>query len=269
MKSLSAIILAAGKGKRLGGAMPKVAREVCDRPMVRWVVDACVAAGCSRVVLVVGHGREHVESIFDGYEGVGGAKATIEFAVQSEQMGTGHAVQCAEPLFATERKESGHAVFVLAGDGPLIRASTLRALLDRHVVKDASATLATSVIDDPSGYGRIVRDEKRRFKAIVEEKNATEEQRAIREVNPSYYCFDARSLFEALQAVRRDPVGGEYYLTDVPALLQAAGRRVEVIDAVPAEDVLSINTHEQLMEVDAILRSRMQSPAAPGAGAGR
>lgn len=266
MKSLSAIILAAGKGKRLGGSAPKVAREVGGRPMVRWVVDACVAAGCGRVVLVVGHGREQVESIFDGYDS---GSTTIDFVVQSEQLGTGHAVQCAEPLFAQERKEAGHAVFVLAGDGPLIRARTLRTLADRHVMANASATLATSVIENPSGYGRIVRDDKRRFKAIVEEKNATDEQRAIREVNPSYYCFDVRSLFEALKAVRRDPVGGEFYLTDVPALMLAGGRRVEVIDAVPAEDVLSINTPEQLMEVDALLRARAESSAAPGAGAGR
>ena len=266
MKSLSAIILAAGKGKRLGGTAPKVAREVFGKPMVRWVVDACVEAGCGRVVIVVGHGREEVESIFEGYDSGG---TTIEFAAQDEQLGTGHAVQCAEGFFSKEKSEGGHAVLVLAGDGPLIRASTLRALADRHVVTDASATLATSVIDDPKGYGRIVRDEKGRFKAIVEEKNATDEQRAIREVNPSYYCFDVRSLFEALKAVRRDPVGGEFYLTDVPALMLAGGRRVEVIDAVPAADVLSINTPEQLMEVDELLRVRAESRATPNAGAGR
>jgi bifunctional N-acetylglucosamine-1-phosphate-uridyltransferase/glucosamine-1-phosphate-acetyltransferase GlmU-like protein len=125
-----------------------------------------------------------------------------------------------------------------------------------HRQTQAAATLATSVIEQPTGYGRIVRDGAGRFRAIVEEKVCTEEQRAIREVNPSYYCFRIRELFEALRGVTRNPVSGEYYLTDVPELLLRVGKRVEVIEAVPPEDVLSINTPEDLARVDSLFQAR-------------
>ncbi|MBY0262855.1 MAG: NTP transferase domain-containing protein [Phycisphaerales bacterium] len=248
----SAIILAAGMGKRMQSDLPKVLHPIGGRPMVRAVIDACRGAGCKRIVLIVGHKQELVrEAIRAGRD-----EAGIEFAVQSPQLGTGHAVRCAEDLFANEKSGPGHPVFVLAGDGPLIRAQTLRELLDRHRSTGAQATLATSVIDDPTGYGRIVRDASGAFTGIVEHKEATDAQRAIREVNPSYYCFDAVAMFDALSRVKRQESNGEYYITDVPSLLLATGRRVEVVAAVPPEDVLSINTLEQLAEVDAIYRSR-------------
>jgi bifunctional N-acetylglucosamine-1-phosphate-uridyltransferase/glucosamine-1-phosphate-acetyltransferase GlmU-like protein len=156
----------------------------------------------------------------------------------------------------------GGDTFVLCGDGPLIRAETLQKVLDVHRAANAAATLATSIIDDPEGYGRIVRDQQGRFREIVEQKNATEAQLAIREVNPSYYCFDTASLFAALDRVERNEASGEYYITDVPALLLQEGKRVEVIEAVPPEDVLSINTPEDLAMVDEVFRARS------GAGTG-
>ncbi|MDX2114476.1 MAG: NTP transferase domain-containing protein [Planctomycetota bacterium] len=264
MRSLSAIILAAGKGTRMNSDLPKVAHRVAGRSMVEWVAEACAAAGCARIVVVVGYQQQIVRDVMKGFSSAG---ARVEFAVQEEQLGTGHAVRCAEGQFERERRDAGHDVFVLAGDGPLIRVETLRALLGRHRERSAAATLATSVIADPTGYGRIVRDERGQFRGIVEQKNATAEQRLIREVNPSYYCFDAQRLFGALERVTRDSVSGEYYITDVPALLMAGGERVEVIDAVPPEDVLSINTPEQLAEVDAIMRRRGGFHAA-GSGSG-
>jgi bifunctional UDP-N-acetylglucosamine pyrophosphorylase/glucosamine-1-phosphate N-acetyltransferase len=192
----------------------------------------------------------------------------IEFAVQAEQLGTGHAVRCAEGLFEREKAAPGNEVVVLAGDGPLIRASTVREMLARHRRAHAAATLATSEIADPTGYGRIVRDAAGRLRAIVEHKDCTPEQLAIREVNPSYYCFDARKLFAALARVGRNPQSGEYYITDVPSLLLGDGERVEVIASVPPEDVLSINTPEQLAEVDAIYQGRRTESGATGSGAG-
>lgn len=244
------IILAAGKGTRMRSDLPKVVFPVGDRPMVCAVVDACRDAGCGRVVVIVGHKQELVREALAGY-------ANIEYAVQDQQLGTGHAVRCAEGLFADQRRTTGAApVFVLCGDGPLIRAQTLREMLSTHRKTSAAATLATSVIEDPSGYGRIVRDGAGRFSAIVEQKNATPEQLRIREVNPSYYCFEAGPLFSALEGVTRNPLTNEYYLTDVPALLLARGSRVEVIEAVPPQDVLSINTPEDLAKVDAIYRAR-------------
>lgn len=261
MSGLSAVILAAGKGTRMGSDLPKVAHEVAGRPMVWWVARACDAAGCDRIVVVVGHGQSVVRGIFERWDGRG----RIEFVEQAEQLGTGHAVWCAEPLLGGARGE----VLVLAGDGPLVRAATLRALVSRHRETGASATMATSVLDDPAGYGRIVRDGSGRFSAIVEEKEASAAERSIREVNPSYYCFDARALFGTLADVpHRASAGrggqGESYLTDVPGLLAERGRVVELLDAVPPEDVLSVNTPDQRAEVDAVLRARLGAEAPAG-----
>jgi UDP-N-acetylglucosamine diphosphorylase/glucosamine-1-phosphate N-acetyltransferase len=252
MSTSSALIMAAGMGKRMNSDLPKVLHPIGGRPMVCAVIDACRAAGCQRIVLIVGHKHELVREAIAREYGQGN---NIEFAVQQPQHGTGHAVRCAEHLFSKEKLAAGNALFVLAGDGPLIRAETLRDLLTRHRTAGASATLATSVIPDPTGYGRIVRNNGK-FAAIVEHKDATPEQRAINEVNPSYYCFDAKALFAALEQVQRNPASGEYYITDVPALLLNQGKVVEVIASVPPEDVLSINTPEQLAEVDAIYRRR-------------
>jgi bifunctional UDP-N-acetylglucosamine pyrophosphorylase/glucosamine-1-phosphate N-acetyltransferase len=250
----AAIILAAGKGTRMKSELPKVLHEVGGHPMVCAVIDACRQAGCDRVVLVVGYKQELVRAAIAEH----GMQAGVEFAEQPEQLGTGHAVRCARPLFADQIAPGapGHDTFVLAGDGPLIRAETLARLLATHREASAAATLATSVIDDPTGYGRIARDAAGRFLGIVEHRDCTPDQLRIREVNPSYYCFDTRALFSALERVDRNPASGEYYITDVPAAMMAQGLTVEVIAAVPPQDILSINTLEQLAEVDAIYRSR-------------
>ncbi len=252
----SAIILAAGLGKRMNSDLPKVLHEVGGRPMVCAVVDACRQVGCRRIVLVVGHKQELVRKVFDGQK-------DIEFAVQDQQLGTGHAARCAAPLFDAEAREPGHPVFVLAGDGPLIRAHTLAAMLDKHRSGGSLATLASSVIDDPAGYGRITRNAGGDFEAIVEHKDCTPEQLAIREVYPSYAVFDAQKLFAELATLKPNARAGEYFITDVPASLLKQGRRVEVIAAVPPEDILSINTPDQLAEVDRIYRSRSQSRKVP------
>lgn len=258
-----AIILAAGKGTRMAGAssagqpLPKVLYPVADRPMIAWVVDACLAAGCDRVVVVVGYRGQLVrEALAD--------RPDCRFVEQAEQLGTAHAASMAAPCFDPP---DDRPVLVLAGDGPLIRAGTLGELLAAHRRTDAACSLATAVIDDPAGYGRIVRDADGRFTGIVEHKDATDAQRAIREVNPSYYCFRARDLFEKLAAVSNDNRQGEYYITDLPALCMAAGQTVTVVDAVPPADVLSINDPAQLAEVDAIMRHRIQSAEAGHAGA--
>lgn len=250
------MLLAAGKGTRMGSDLPKVCHPVGGRPMVCAVVDACLAAGCERIVAVVGYKQELVREALAEYGD------TVEFVVQDEQLGTGHAVMCAEPAFPASMRE-GTDLFVLCGDGPLIRAETLKVVLDRHREAATAGTLATSVIDDPAGYGRIVRDGAGRFQRIVEQKNASPDELKIREINPSYYCFNARALFEALQGVVRNPLTGEYYITDVFEKLLGQGEAVEVIDAVPPEDVLSINTPEHLAEVDRIFRGRAHASANP------
>lgn len=251
-RSLTAIILAAGQGKRMRSDLPKVMHDVGGEPMVVHVARVCFEVGCSRVVVVVGHGRDLVEKAL--------APLGCEFALQAEQHGTGHAVTCARDHLVQERGDT----FVLCGDGPLIRCETLRKVLDRHRSTGADATLATSVIEDPQGYGRIVRDGRGCFLEIIEQKNATAEQLRIREVNPSYYCFDTASLFAALDRVQRNDTTGEYYVTDVPAILLAGGKRIEVIEAVPPEDVLSINTPEDLAVVDGLFRARNAGAGSAG-----
>lgn len=255
-RPLAAIILAAGKGKRMNSDLPKVAHPVVGEPMVRWVVKACREVGASPIVLVVGHGADVVREIFRDQN-------DLQFVTQAQQLGTGHAVDQAREVFSRRSDLASMDVLVLAGDGPLIRPQTLRQMLEAHRRSGAAATLATSVIDDPTGYGRIVRDANERFQAIVEHKDASEAQKAIREVNPSYYCFRAGPLFATLGKLDNKNANGEYYITDVFGLLLKAGERVEVIDAVPAEDVLSINDPQQLAEVDAILRRRLASDSTP------
>lgn len=214
--------------------------------MVWWVVNAVRAIGANPIVLVIGHGSEEVKAVFEGDDG------DIRYAIQDEQLGTGHATLCAKDALG----DFAGDVLVLAGDGPLIRSQTIQAMHDRQRQADAAATLATSIIEDPTGYGRVVRDADGRFQEIVEHKNATPEQLAINEVYPSYACFDAAGLFAMLESLKPNDLTGEYYVTDVPALLRDAGRVVELVDAVPPEDVLSINTPQQLAEVDAILKTR-------------
>jgi bifunctional UDP-N-acetylglucosamine pyrophosphorylase/glucosamine-1-phosphate N-acetyltransferase len=250
----SVIILAAGKGTRMKSDLPKVMHPAAGRPMVESVVDAARAIGCSPVVLVIGHGADVVRAHFAGH-------ANTEFVMQMPQLGTGHAVDMARPLF--ERGALGEETLVLCGDGPLIRPHTLQVLLDTHRSSGASATLATAVIPDPQGYGRIERDSHGNFARIVEQKDATPAQLAINEVNPSYYCFRTADLFDALTRVTNQNASGEYYITDVFELLLRDGKRVSVVDAVPAEDVLSVNTPEQLAEVSRILEGR----SAPATGA--
>ena len=248
IRPVAAVILAAGRGTRMQSDLPKVAHEVADRAMVWWVVDAVRRIGATPIILVVGHGHNHVEEIFVGDD------EDLRYVMQHEQLGTAHAVDCAR----SELQGFDGDVLVLCGDGPLIRPTTLDTLLSLHQTSHADATLATSVISDPTGYGRIVRDANGRFEAIVEHKNASNEQRAIHEINPSYYAFRADALLRGLSNVDRNELSGEYYLTDVPGILRNTGGTVELIDAVPPEDVLSINTLEQLADVDAILRGRRE-----------
>ncbi|MEM1210973.1 MAG: NTP transferase domain-containing protein [Planctomycetota bacterium] len=253
-----AILLAAGKGTRMGGDLAKVLHPVADRPMLHWVVDACAAAGCEQIVIVVGYQADDVRASFNDYAPLLG-RPDIAFVDQPEQLGTGHAVMMAQPVMQDRR---GRDVFVLAGDGPLIQPDTLAQLLDTHrQPTPAAATLATATLDDPTGYGRVLRNPAdQSFDRIVEQKDASPDQLAVREVNPSYYCFGAAALFDALPRLSDQNAQGEYYLTDVPALLKADGGPVRVVDAVPPQDILSINTPDQLAEVDRIMRDRLGQP---------
>lgn len=255
----AAIVLAAGKGTRMKSDLPKVLHPAAGEPMVRHVVDALREIGATPIVLVVGHGADLVREAFSRPE-----DADLRFALQAEQLGTGHAVQCGLSQISSD--EIGRDLVVLCGDGPLVRGRTLAVLLEAHRASGAAATLATSRVADPSGYGRIARDDRGRFRAIVEHADANEAERAIDEINPSVYAFRGETLSAALPRVGRGNAKGEIYLTDVFSLLladEAEGRlaapAVEVVPAVPPEEVLSVNDPVQLAEVDRILRERAAS----------
>jgi UDP-N-acetylglucosamine diphosphorylase/glucosamine-1-phosphate N-acetyltransferase len=242
-RPLAAIILAAGKGTRMNSDLPKVLHTIAKKPMVQWVVDAVTEAGVERTILVVGHGAEEVKNNIPN----------CEFVIQEPQLGTGHAVDVCREILADFEGD----ILVLGGDGPLVRAETITQMVEMQKETNASATLATSTIPNPTGYGRIVRDENDRFLAIVEHKNATPEQLEIHEVYPSYAIFDAASLWSCLENLEKNPVTNEYYLTELPAMMLERGEKVELVHAVPPEDILSINTPEQLAEVEALLLTRL------------
>jgi bifunctional UDP-N-acetylglucosamine pyrophosphorylase/glucosamine-1-phosphate N-acetyltransferase len=244
--SATAIILAAGKSTRMKSARPKPLHEVCGRPMLEYVLRACFEAGCSKVIVVVGHGKEEVVSRFE-------AEDRIQWVEQTEQLGTGHAARmCISSL-------EGHKsdVFILAGDGPLIRGEVLRTLLQAHREEAAAASMATAVLDDPTGYGRIVRDEAGDFVEIVEQGDATPQQREIREVFPSYYCMKSDELIFGLSKLTNQNSKREYYLTDVYKILREAGKKVLAVQAVTQEDSMAVNDRMQLAEVDAIMQDRI------------
>jgi UDP-N-acetylglucosamine diphosphorylase/glucosamine-1-phosphate N-acetyltransferase len=250
-KPLAAVILAAGKGTRMESDLPKVIHEVAGKPMVQWVVDAVIEAGADRVILVVGHGSDIVKEKISG----------CEYVIQEPQLGTGHAVLACKETLANFQGN----VLILGGDGPLLRSSTVYEMVMLQQESNAAATLATSVIPDPTGYGRIVRNSKNKFEAIIEHKNATPEQLEIHEVYPSYAIFDSVKLWGCLDELEPNPLTNEYYLTEIPRMLKDNGEEVEVINAVAPEDILSINTPEQLQEVESILYARINKEMEPSA----
>lgn len=245
--SLSAVILAAGRSTRMKSRRPKPLAEVCGLPMLDYILRACYDAGCSKVVVVIGHGKDEVLAQF-------GDDKRIIWVEQTEQLGTGHAVKvCSEQL-----SELGGDMFILAGDGPLIRAQVLKTLLQAHTDEHASATMATAILEDPTGFGRITRDAQGRFLDIVEQIDCTPEQLNIREVFPSYYCVHTGDLLWALGKLTNENRKKEFYLTDIFGHLRRAGKSIAAVQAVAAEDVLSVNTRQQQAEVDAIMQDRIQ-----------
>jgi bifunctional UDP-N-acetylglucosamine pyrophosphorylase/glucosamine-1-phosphate N-acetyltransferase/UDP-N-acetylglucosamine pyrophosphorylase len=234
-----AIILAAGKGKRMASDLPKVLVPVCGRPMLRYVIDAVRGAGVTRIVVVIGYRGDLVRQELAG-------EPDVEFAEQTEQLGTGHAVMmCREQL-----AEHMGPVLILAGDSPMVQVSSLRALLDEFETSKPACLLGTGRKPNPTGLGRILRDTNGQFTGIVEEKDATPEQRAITEVNLSTYVFRPDALLSALQRLTADNAQGEYYLTDCPSVLKAAGERVDAHCVLKPIESLSINTPEELSVVE-------------------
>jgi bifunctional UDP-N-acetylglucosamine pyrophosphorylase / glucosamine-1-phosphate N-acetyltransferase len=245
---VAAAVLAAGLGKRMRSSRPKVAFEVCGRPMVRHVLEAARSVGVERTVVVVGHGREDVEKALDGVPGV-------SFALQARQLGTGDAVRAALP--ALDGFEG--TLLVLCGDVPLIRGETLAGLLREHHARGAACTVLTTVLPAGGGYGRIVREpaETGGLVAIREARDASPVELALREINTGLYAFDVAALREALPRVGNANAQGEYYLTDVPSILLRDGRTVAAVRCDAAEEVLGVNSLVELAQAAVVLRRRI------------
>jgi bifunctional UDP-N-acetylglucosamine pyrophosphorylase/glucosamine-1-phosphate N-acetyltransferase len=244
---VTAIILAAGRSTRLKSRRPKPLHEICGKPMLAYILHACYSAGCERVLVVVGHGKEQVMANFNH-------DLRITWIEQTEQLGTGHAAKMCEPEL---RKHPGD-VLILAGDTPLIRGEILRTLIAAHHQERAAASMATAVLADPTGYGRIIRDEQGQFLRITEQADCTPAEREIHEVFPSLYCVRSDELIFALSRLTTSNNKGEYYLTDIYAALLNAGKKVSAVQAATAEDVCAPNTRQQLADADAIMQDRIQ-----------
>ena len=238
---LITVILAAGKGTRMHSDLAKVLHRLNGRPMIHYVLDTARALRSRRIIVIVGHQAEAVRRELAG--------TTVEFAVQEEQRGTGHAVRQAGPLLAGEKG----VVLVLAGDTPLIRPSTLEPLMIAHRSEGAAASVLTARVEDPTGLGRILRDEAGRIERIVEEKDATEKQRALKEVNTSTYCFEPSRLLQALDGLTPENRQGEYYLTDTIEILRRQGHRIADAAAGKPEETTGINTPEHLAAAESWL----------------
>ena len=248
---LKTVILAAGKGTRMESDLPKVVHEANGKMMVAGVIDAAVEAGASKLCLVVGHQgalvQEKVNKVYFGEQDF-----TITYATQTEQLGTGHAVKCAKDFIGDEGD-----VLVLCGDTPLIQADTLKKLVDTHRREGNGATVLSAVLPDATGYGRIIRGADGAFERIVEQKDATEEERAVREINSGMYVFSALALSESLDMLTNDNVQGEYYLTDTLELIKnRIGKRVNAVVTENLDDIRGVNTKAQLAEAEEILKQR-------------
>jgi len=242
----TAVVLAAGMGKRMKSDLPKVLHQALGKPLIAHVLGQLAPLHPARVVVVVGHQEELVREALKGRD--------VHFVTQSPQLGTGHAVQTAFPEVEKVGEPARETVLVLAGDMPLVRTMTLRKLVERHLVDKAAITFLSGELDDPSGYGRVVRDRRGEFVKIVEEKDATPAERKVAEVNSGVYTFRRDPLVQALGLLRADNVQKEYYLTDTLAIAKGRGMRVGVVQASDPRELFGVNTPEQLEMVEQTLR---------------
>lgn len=239
----TAVVLAAGKGVRMCSDLPKVVHCAAGKPMILHVIDAVRMAGIEEVCAVIGHGREKVMEVLAGQE--------VKYAVQEQQLGTGHAL-----IQAEQQVNPQDTILVLSGDTPLLQGETLRQLLNYHKNQQAIATVLSATIDDSFGYGRIVRRPDGSLENIVEERDASEEQKLIKEINTGIYCFQGEEVFRCLSGLNTSNAQGEYYLTQVLEILLEQNKKVSILQTDQAEDIQGVNDRVQLAEAEAVLRKR-------------
>jgi UDP-N-acetylglucosamine pyrophosphorylase len=242
--SLAVVIMAAGKGTRMKSDLPKVLHPANGRPVVAYVIEKSQTLRPETIVLVIGHQAEKVREATADYP--------VSYALQQPQLGTGHAVMQTEPLL----KEFDGEVIILSGDAPLFTTATLRNLVDFHRTKNAVATVLTAILDDPTGYGRVIRSiDGEEVLKIVEQKDASDEEKAVTEINSGVYVFNARELFSALNGITNQNAQQEYYLTDVFGICFSGGKKVCAFKIDDPNEIRGINTPEQLREAELLLQT--------------
>jgi bifunctional UDP-N-acetylglucosamine pyrophosphorylase / glucosamine-1-phosphate N-acetyltransferase len=239
-----AVILAAGQGTRMKSKLYKVLHPVCGKPMVEHVVDQISTLNIEKTVTIIGHGAELVKSCLEGKS---------DFALQEEQLGTAHAVMQSEDVLGN----LDGTTLVVCGDTPLIKGKTMEALVKHHEEQGAKATILTGHTETPDGYGRVIRNESGLVERIVEHKDASEEERKVKEINTGTYCFDNKALFNTLKKVSNDNVQGEYYLPDVIEILQTEGEVVSAYQTGDFDETLGVNDRVALSQAEVTMKNRI------------
>lgn len=238
------IVLAAGQGKRMKTKLPKVLHKVCGKEMVNHVIDTLRKCAINDIDVVIGNGAEQVKKFTQNRQ--------VTYSVQEEQLGTGHAVMCCEEFL----KNKKGIVTIFTGDAPLITEESIKKLIDFHNNGEYKATILTSIVEDASGYGRIIRNEKNEVEKIVEHKDCTEEELKVNEINSGMYCFDIEELVKSLKKLNNNNSQGEYYLTDVIEILKSNQCKVGAID-IHGDEIKGVNSRVQLAEAEEIMRNRI------------
>jgi bifunctional UDP-N-acetylglucosamine pyrophosphorylase/glucosamine-1-phosphate N-acetyltransferase len=246
MTNRFAVVLAAGQGTRMKSKLYKVLHPVCGKPMVEHVIDQVSKLNINKAVTIIGHGAEVVKSQLKG---------KTSFALQEEQLGTGHAVMQAEEILGSEEGTT----IVVCGDTPLITAKTMEALLKHHNNQEAKATILTAYAENPFGYGRVIRSSEGNVERIVEQKDASSDEQKVKEINTGVFCFDNKHLFQALKEVSNDNAQGEYYLPDVISILVAKGEIVSAFQTEDMDETLGVNDRIALSQAEKIMRERVNT----------
>jgi bifunctional UDP-N-acetylglucosamine pyrophosphorylase / glucosamine-1-phosphate N-acetyltransferase len=242
---MTGIILAAGKSKRMNSDLPKVLLPLNGKPLLYYVLKATRDAGLKRILVVVGRSHDQVKKTF--------ADSGVEFVLQNNLLGTADAVKTCTRVLAEDEK-----IMIFCGDTPLLSARTIKKLLEVHQQEQADATVLTTILENPFGYGRIVRDDKNRVLAIVEEKEASDEIKKIKEINSGAFAFNWKRLKPILEELKPSPHTGEYYLTDAIGALKATGAKIAAYIAPDSSEILGINTPEEYDRVAQILAQRKE-----------